>query len=65
MDMCPKGYKARPTESQCPQHQTPAWLPSPPPQNFNPAVTQEPQIRTQYGGLSSLPMTQGWEAEPI
>lgn len=52
MDMCPKGYKAGPTGStntmsinSCYsiKQPTPAWLPWPLPQNFNPAVTQEPQ----------------------
>lgn len=47
------------------QTQTPAGLPWPLPQNFNPAETKEPQIKTQYWGLSSFPMTPGWEAEPI
>lgn len=47
------------------EHQTPTRLPWPLPQNFNPAVTQEPQIKPQYWGLSSFPMTPGWEAEPI
>lgn len=46
------------------EHQTSAGLPWPLPQNFNPAMTQEPQIKTQYWGLSSFPMTPVWEAEP-
>lgn len=75
VDMFPKDYKAGPTGSpntmstmsfSSIKHLTPARLSWPLPQNFNPVVTQEPQVRTQCWELSTtgLPITPGWEAEP-